>query len=43
MTDFVNGKLGLCGINFISSTQALTAAHCLDNTEKLYPNTGEYS
>jgi secreted trypsin-like serine protease len=36
-------KLALCGVTFISSNTAITAAHCLEIANKLYLNTGEHS
>lgn len=43
LSEFTNGKLGLCGINYISSTVGITAAHCLQNVSKNYPNAGAYT
>ena len=31
---------GLCGVNFLSSKTAVTAAHCLDGATKAYLHTG---
>jgi len=43
MVQFTNGKAGLCGVNFISPTVGLTAAHCVQSVKQVYPNIGEYT
>lgn len=43
IVDMGEGQAGACGINFISSTTAVTAAHCLDGVYGVYANVGEFN
>lgn len=42
MMELNSGGLGICGVNYIGARTALTAAHCLENTKRIYPNVGEF-
>lgn len=36
-------ELNLCGVNFMSSSIGLTAAHCVDDFQKIYANSGTFT
>jgi hypothetical protein len=37
-----DGSYGQCGINYISKTTGITAAHCLEGVTKVYAGSGNY-
>src|SRR5690606_28977546 len=41
MAEMKNGELGVCGINYIGPQLAITAAHCVEGANEVYPNIGE--
>lgn len=41
--DFGNGESGQCGINYVSPTVGVTAAHCLEGVSEVYAGVGNFS